>query len=338
MRLVIGTDRGIYDVADSAGGGADATRVLDGPGVLVLAAVDGQVLAGTESGIWISDDGGAGWSCAGIADREVWAVRSTGDGTIFAGSAPPGLFRSTDRGTTWEEVESFVALPEAEHWGVAIDPAPPARARTIDIDPRDPRRVRVGIEVGGLVASDDGGETWGVTLPGGSPDLHVLLHDPADPATWYVSTGYGRFDHSAPKVDGNAGVFRTDDGGRTWSYAWSGVTPRYSRPMCIDPRPPHGLTVGAAPLYNSRFDDPGGAQARLFRSEDGGRSWRSLGDPAHDPSDANFHGLAVDPDRPGGVIVGTDTGEVWRVGADRTWELIVDGLPEVWSVLPTPSG
>ena len=53
-----------------------------------------------------------------------------------------------------------------------------------------------------------------------------------------------------------------------------------------------------------------GAQAMLFRSENGGESWRSLCDTAHSPSAANFHGLAVDPEVAGGVLVGTDTGEV----------------------------
>ena len=39
----------------------------------------------------------------------------------------------------------------------------------------------------------------------------------------------------------------------------------------------------------------------LFRSENGGESWRSLCDEAHTPSAANFHGLTVDPEVPGGI-------------------------------------
>jgi hypothetical protein len=70
----------------------------------------------------------------------------------------------------------------------------------------------------------------------------------------------------------------------------------------------------------------------LFRSEDGGRSWRSLGDDAHSPSTANFHGLITDPASPGGVIVGTDTGEVWRVSDDTTWAQLASGMPSVLSL------
>ena len=73
----------------------------------------------------------------------------------------------------------------------------------------------------------------------------------------------------------------------------------------------------------------------LFRSEDGGESWRSLCDEAHSPSAANFHGLTVDPELLGGVLVGTDTGEVWRVSDGAGWELCGEGMPTVLSLAAT---
>jgi hypothetical protein len=44
----------------------------------------------------------------------------------------------------------------------------------------------------------------------------------------------------------------------------------------------------------------------------------------------------VDPDEVGGVIVGTDTGEVWRVSNDAVWTEVVTGLPAVLSLSATP--
>ena len=79
--------------------------------------------------------------------------------------------------------------------------------------------------------------------------------------------------------------------------------------------------------------DDGGAQAMLLRSEDGGVSWRSLCDPAQSPSAANIHGLAPDFERSGGVVIGTDTGEGWRVSNDSEWELLGSSLPEVLSII-----
>ena len=80
-------------------------------------------------------------------------------------------------------------------------------------------------------------------------------------------------------------------------------------------------------------NDADGAAAELFRSDDGGRHWRSLGDPAHHPSAANFHGLCVDPADAGGVLVGTDTGEVWSVNAAGEWQLLGSDMPVVLSLL-----
>ena len=109
------------------------------------------------------------------------------------------------------------------------------------IDKADPRHMWVGVEVGGIMCTEDAGETWQLILPGGNPDLHMMFAHPARSDVLYASTGYGRPDGAAERIEGNAGVFRSDDHGATWSYVWRGITPRYSRPMCIDPRAPHGM-------------------------------------------------------------------------------------------------
>ena len=329
--LLAGTHKGVF-VVDEGG----VEQVLDARHVRELIEVDGRLFAGAEDGIRASDDGGRTWSEPRLADRGIWQIRAAADGLLYAGTEPAGLFRSADRGDTWAEVDSFAALPEAERWCVPLDPPLPGRARALVIDEKDPDRMWVGVEVGGVARTTDGGETWTVDLPGDNPDLHMLFAHPDEPEVLFASTGYGRFDGVAPELEGNAGVFRSDDGGETWVYAWTGITPRYSRPMCIDRRPPHSLTVASAPTAFASFRDEGGADAALFRSDDHGRSWRSLCDEAHTPSTANFHGLIVDPDNVGGVLVGTDTGEVWRVSDDATWTQLGADLPLVWS-LAVPS-
>ncbi len=224
-------------------------------------------------------------------------------------------------------------MPEASEWCVPIDPPLPGRARALVIDEDDPNRIWVGIEVGGIARTTDGGETWAIDLPGDNPDLHMMYAHPNEPDVLFISTGYGRFDHIAEEIEGNAGVFRSDDHGQTWEYAWKGITPRYSRPMCIDRRDPYSLTVASSPTAFSKHTDETGALAALFRSDDHGRSWRSLCDEAHSPSAANFHGLIVDPGQVGGVLVGTDTGEVWQVSDDAEWTELGSGLPHVWSLV-----
>ncbi|MDA1077059.1 MAG: hypothetical protein O3A63_20285, partial [Proteobacteria bacterium] len=233
---------------------------------------------------------------------------------------------------TWSEIESFSHAPEAADWCLPVEPPQPASARALVIDELDPQKIWLGVEVGGIMHSSDGGVTWSLNLPGGNPDLHMLFAHPAIPETLFASTGYGRLDGVAEMVEGNAGVFRSDDGGQTWCYAWKGITPRYSRPMCIDRRSPFAVTVASAPTAFSSYKGPHGAGAMLYRSEDLGETWRSLCDAAHSPSRANFHALVPDDQVAGGVLTGTDTGEIWRVGDDASWAQVAEGLPTVLAI------
>lgn len=329
MDLLAGTSKGLFRI----NGAPEPLLVLPEPGVRDLVHVGTRLHAGTTSGHFLSDDGGASWQRSDLPDLEVWQIRST-DGFLYAGVQPAGLWRSPDDGETWSEVEGFARLA-IDHggWGIPVNPPIPGRLRALVIDATAADRIVAGVEVGGIALSEDGGETWRMVLPGDNPDLHMMFQHPVQPQTLFASTGYGRPNGIADMVEGNAGVFRSDDGGATWAYAWKGITPRYSRPMCIDDRAPYALTVASAPTAFSHYKDAGGAQAMLFRSTDGGQTWRSLCDEAHSPSVANFHGLNVDPLLPGGVIAGTDTGEVWRVNGDAEWTRLADGLPSVLAVL-----
>ena len=327
MRILAGTSKGVFVVNGAP------SQVLESRGVRDMSTSGDRVFAGTGAGLFVSDDAGETWSCVGMEDREVWQTRVASDSTVYASTQPAGLFRSDDGGNSWGEVESFVNVPQAAEWCVPVKPRLPGRARALVLDRDDPQRLWVGVEVGGIMRTPDAGATWEFGLPGDNPDLHMMCAHPQQPEVLFASTGYGRLDGVAEMVEGNAGVFRSDDAGATWRYVWRGITPRYSRPMCIDPRSPYGLTVASAPTAFSSFKDEGGAAAMLFRSDDRGESWRSLCDEAHTPSAQNIHGLAPDPEVPGGVIIGTDTGEVWRVSDEGQWNPVGADMPAVLSVL-----
>jgi hypothetical protein len=333
MKLLAGTSNGVFAIGESP----EPILVLPDRSVRDLARAGDRLLAGADTGVFASEDGGRTWHPSGVEGRAVWDLLP-GDAAdeVYVGTQPAGLFKSKDAGRTWQEMETFAQTPGAERWCVPTTPRQGGRARALVADRTDPRRFWVGVEVGGVVSTDDGGASWRVDLPGGNPDIHMMAAHPAKPQVLFASTGYGRLDGVAEMIEGNAGVFRSDDAGATWQYAWHGITPRYARPMCIDPRPPHGLTVASAPTAFSNYKDEGGAHAMLYRTEDGGETWRSLCDQAHSPSAANFHGLVPDPLVGGGVLVGTDTGEVWRVSDAATWTKLATGLPSVLSILPLP--
>jgi photosystem II stability/assembly factor-like uncharacterized protein len=328
MKILAGTSGGIFDIQDG-----DCNQLVDSPNVRDLFHYDGRLFAGTGAGLFVSDNKGKVWIQSGLEEYEVWQIRSASDGVIYASTSPASLFCSEDKGTNWIEVTSFTNHPEASKWLIPVNPPISGRSRALVIDQCNPDRIWVGVEVGGIMQSDDRGKTWSLNLPGDNPDLHMMYAQPGQANTLFASTGYGRPDGIAEMIEGNAGVFRSDDGGANWQYAWKGITPRYSRPMCIDHRPPYGLTVACAPTAFSSYKDKGGAGAMLMRSEDKGNSWRSLCDEAHSPSRGNIHGLAIDREHVGGVIIGTDDGEVWRITDDAKWTLLADKLPAVLSAI-----
>jgi photosystem II stability/assembly factor-like uncharacterized protein len=322
MQFVVGTTAGVY-LSES---GAPATGIAS-QGVRQFAA-DGDCLyaAGTD-GVYRSGDGGRSWSRTGVDAGEVWNVATGDDRALYASTQPAHLFVSHDRGDTWQEVSSFLQAPDAERWCVPNNPAG-ARALALAFDPFDSQHMWVGVEVGGVVSTSDGCGHWSVSVPGGNADVHLLAAHPLRAGVLFATTGYGRNDAEAmnPAL---AGPYRSEDGGSTWQYLGKSMQPHYTRPMCIDPRPPFALTIPAVPDVRSSIKDPDGAGAMLFQSVDDGTTWSSLGDAAHSPSAARLTAIAVDPDKAGWVVIGTETGEVWRVSPEATWTQLLANLPPV---------
>src|SRR5829696_187369 len=130
-----------------------------------------------------------------------WALECMGPtqpGTLWAGTAPGGLFRSEDGGKTWELVRGLWDRPERKKWfgGGTEVPA----LHSICVDPRDPKTVRVGVSCGGVCTTKDGGKTWESTAEGmfanfmppelqRDPDIqdpHHMVQCPGDPDSLWV--------------------------------------------------------------------------------------------------------------------------------------------------------
>jgi len=331
MTLLIGTSNGVF-TAD-ASGTTQEVEGLAGREVRALRASNGTIYAGAENGVYTSKNGGHSWKKSGVEGKIVWDIApAPGDErTIYVGTQPAALFRTKDGGESWAEIDSMRRIPGSEKWCVPNSDAG-ARARTLVLDARDPSRYWVGLEVGGVLGTGDDGATWSSVMTGG--DIHVMAADPSRPGVLYMTTGFGRYpDDPQPREERIAGAFRSKDAGRTWEYLWKGIEPPYTRPMCVDDRAPYALTIGCAPTAFASYKDEGGAKSRLYQTTDAGDTWNDLGDKDHSPSAACILAVSPAPEGPGQVLVGTDTGEVWRVTPDKAWTLLVSGLPAVQSVL-----
>ncbi len=116
----------------------------------------------------------------------------SGGQSLFLG-AHTGLFRSDDRGRSWNKVS--VAAKHA-HLDV-MDIAP---------DPKDPKTIYIATHEAGVFKSADGGKTWQDASSGlGGPDVHGLAIDPNTTSKL----------HAAVREKGD-GIYRTTTGGGKW--------------------------------------------------------------------------------------------------------------------------
>jgi hypothetical protein len=145
---------------DGDGDGFRVSTSLERSGAQCLAAGDGLVYAGCRgSGLWRSDDRGASWRDLHLPEQDVFSVAvSPADGAVYAGCEPSMLFRSDDGGESWRELASLRSIPSAPTW--SFPPRPwTSHVRWIAPNPREVGLLLVGIELGGLMWSGDGGET-----------------------------------------------------------------------------------------------------------------------------------------------------------------------------------
>jgi photosystem II stability/assembly factor-like uncharacterized protein len=186
--------------------------------------------------------------------------------------------------------------------------------RWIAPSPHDPKLLLVGIELGGLMRSTDGGETWQDHRPGAQPDVHSLAWHPSAEGRAYEA--------------GGGGAAYSTDAGETWRAADDGRDRHYTWSVAVDGEDPDLWYVSAS---TGPYAAHGGkdAEARLFRRR-GDEPWEPLGGGLPEALTAMPYALVVADGR---VLAGLGDGRLWE-SADRgaSWRACVlrgDALPAV---------
>ena len=297
--LFVATGDGVTRVAD---GGAGV--VLQQPGAQCV-AVDARnrerVLVGARGGgVFESEDGGASWRDAELPATDVFSVAySSADGAAYAGCEPSALWVRRDGG--WEELAYLRELPSAPTW--SFPPRPwTSHVRWIAPSPHDAKVVLAGIELGGLMRTTDGGETWQDHRPGAQPDVHSLAWHPTEPGRAYES--------------GGGGSAWSRDNGETWEPADDGRDRRYTWALAVDPADPDCWFVSAAPgPFQAHGSGP--ARAALYRWSAAG-PWEELDLGLPRPLEAMPYALAATDEglvaalRDGRLFESVDQGDSWR--------------------------
>ena len=222
--------------------------------LLVHPQDDRRVFVGSADGVYISQDAGgsfiplASWS-------NVVSLDSVDGHIIFAGGSR-GILRSEDGGTSWTEQSQ--GLPETRVLRVRIARSSP--------------NVVWATTANGVARSDDGGKTWrdasGASADSGLPsrNLQALAVHPENPDIALVSTETFIFSVRSDEISRFGqyyaqGIFRTEDGGKTWSRSDGGILEYNLEDITAHPMRPFEVWAGQQ------------ASRGFYRSRDAGQSW-----------------------------------------------------------------
>lgn len=273
-------------------------------------------------GLARSADGANRWFAAsnGLpADSPVisLAIDPLSPGTLYAGTFGRGIFKSRNRGGSWEAVNTGFTAPVVH---------------SLAIDPRVTATLYAGTDGDGVFKTTNGGGRWNVSNGGltATVVLSVVI-DPTDPNTMYAgSFGSGLFktnsrgtrwdrvglglpsyiasvavDPFFPSVlyagTTGFGVYKSIDGGLVWGAINAGITSTDVRAIVIDPGNPSRVYAGAV--------DQGDIDGGVFRSENGGLSWQAVNSGL---GDTRVQALAIDTARSATLYAGTEGGGIFR--------------------------
>jgi photosystem II stability/assembly factor-like uncharacterized protein len=184
------------------------------------------------------------------------------------------------------------------------------RIIAIAVDPTDHSRYFVGAASGGVWKTTNAGTTWTPVFDNeGSYSIGVVVLDPKNPLTVWVGSGENNSQRSVSYGDG---VYRSDDGGKTWKNMGLKASERIGQ-ISIDPRDSNIVYVAAqGPLWGA------GGERGLFKTIDGGKTWKSV---LNISENTGINDVAIDPNNP-------DTLYAAAYQRRRHVFTLVDGGPE----------
>lgn len=261
----------------------------------------------------------------------------TEPGVWYAGTSPPGLFRSEDDGDTWHPIAGFNEHHMYGQW-MSNGATPGGQmVHSVRIDPRDPNHIYAAVSVGGVFESHNKGADWHPLNKGcqsdwiPEPDVeyghdpHCFIFHPLNPDRLYQQNHCGIY-----KMERSEGVWERigDNMPKAVGDIGFPIVAHPEDPDCVWVFPMDGTTVWPR-------TSPDGKPC-TYISRNGGKTWKkqNKGLPA---ADAYFtvkrQAMTCDGRKPLGLYFGTSGGEIWGSSDEGdSWQCLVRYLPEIYSL------
>ena len=238
----------------------------------------------------------------------------TNPNIIYAGAASGGVWKTENGGGTWESI--FDDQPTLNIGALAIQQSNPSVVwvGTGEGNPRN--SVSLGE---GIYKTLDAGKTWQRMGLEKTRNIHRVIIDPSNPDVVYAGAiGNPYAEHP------ERGVFKTTDGGKTWTKILYTNDKSGVGDMIMDPSNPQKILVAMWEHKRTPYDfQSGGPGSGLYLTHDGGQTWKKLGKADGLPDgDYGRCGVAISPANPNrmyamveakknGLYTSTDGGFKW---------------------------
>ena len=223
---------------------------------------------------------------------------------------PDSVLKSTDAGKTWSVADTGLTNPASPTDSEEL------RVDAFALDPRSPNVLYAGTGIG-VFKTTDGARTWNLASTGINFGRDGLAHRMYEGFIWGLAIDPV---HTSRVYSASfEGVWKTNNGGATWKR----VLRKGTLNVGIDPRQPQ-----------TAYATAGGGPSTIYKTLDGGGSWRPTGPRALD--DHYFgHPIVVDRRPPGIIYAGGQRGLFATANQGRTWKRVLSR--GVWAIALDPS-
>jgi photosystem II stability/assembly factor-like uncharacterized protein len=249
-----------------------------------------------------------------------FAVVESNPDIVYVGVASGGVWKTTNNGTTWEPVFDKEAVSTIGD--IAIAPSDPS---IVWVGTGEPNNRQSSSWGDGIYKSMDAGKTWQNMGLAATHHIGRIVINPRNPNVVYVAALGHLWGPNAER-----GVYKTSDGGKTWSQVLKINDDTGVSDIAMDPQSPDTLYAAAYQRRRTVFGfNGGGPGGAIYKTADGGITWKKLvkGLPYENGGDTGRIGLDIYRKNPsivyalvqhekGGIFRSDDRGETWKKMSD----------------------